>query len=64
MSKHEFLSMVVAGTAQIDVVDERGGRAVLCCGIGFAGEQRGDALAIEDAEFDSPGRHGFEASRI
>jgi hypothetical protein len=62
VSKHEFLSMVVARTAQIDVVDERGRRAVLCCGVGFAGEQRGDALAIEDAEFD-PRRVGWPRRR-
>src|SRR5271165_885369 len=60
-----FLSMVVAGTAQIGVVEERGWMAVLGgSGVTFAGEEGGDALAIEDAQFDGAGRHRFDADRI
>src|SRR5271166_5551677 len=57
--------MVVAGTAQIGVVEERGRTAVLGRrGVAFASEEGGDALAIEDAQFDSAGRHRFDADRI
>jgi len=57
--------MVVAGTAQIDVVEERGRTAVLGRRIVvFAGEKGGDALAIEDAQFDGAGRHRFDADRV
>ncbi len=49
----DLLSMVVAGTAQIGVVEERGGTAVVGRRVvGLTGEKGGDALAIEDAEFD------------
>src|SRR5271166_4009893 len=30
----------------------------------FAGEEGGDALATEDAQFDGAGRHRFDADRI
>ena len=30
----------------------------------LAGEEGGDALAIEDAQFDGAGRHRFDADRI
>jgi hypothetical protein len=48
MSEHEdFLSMVVAATAQIGVIEKRCRTVGLGRGVvGFAGEQRGDALAI------------------
>jgi hypothetical protein len=60
-----FLSMVVAGTAQIGVVEERGWTAVLGGGrVAFAGEEGGDPLAIEDAQSDGAGRHRFDADRI
>ena len=51
MSEHEdILSMVIAGAAQIGVVEQRGRAAVLGRGaVGLAGEERGDALAVEDA---------------
>ena len=54
MSEHEdFLSIVVAGTAQIGVIEQRGGRIVFGGRVvGLAGEQGGDALAVEDAQFD------------
>jgi hypothetical protein len=43
--------MVVAGTAHIGVVEERGGAAVLGGGmVRLAAEEGGDALAIEDAQ--------------
>ena len=45
--------MIVAGAAQIGVLEQRRGSAVLGRdAFGLAGEQRGDALAIEDAEFE------------
>src|SRR5271165_7412608 len=58
--------MVVTGTAQIGVVEERGGAVVLGGGsvVGFAGEKGGDALAIEDAQFDGAGRDRLEAGRV
>src|SRR5271166_6025960 len=57
--------MVVAGTAQIGVVEERGWTAVLGGGgVAFASEEGGDPLAIEDAQFDGAGRHRFDADRI
>ena len=62
MSEHEdFLSMVVAGTAQIGVIEQRGGTAFLGGGVvGLAGEKGGDALAIEDAQFEGAGGDRFE----
>jgi hypothetical protein len=66
MSKHEdFLLMVVAGAAQIGVVEERrlaavfGGRLVA-----LLGKEGGDALAIERAEFEGSGRDGLDVGRI
>ena len=57
--------MVVAGAAQIGVVEEGGGTAVLGgSGVAFAGEQGGDAFAGEDAQFDGAGRHCFDAGRL
>ena len=57
--------MVVAGTAQIGVVEEGGGTAVLGgSGVAFAGEEGGDALAREDAQFDGAGRHRLDAGRV
>jgi hypothetical protein len=55
MSEHEeFLSMIVAGTTQIGVIEQGGGRIVLGGRVvGLAGQQGGDALAIEDAQFDT-----------
>ena len=44
--------MVVAGTAQIRVVEEGGGAVLGGSWVAFAGEEEGDALAIEDAQFD------------
>ena len=60
-----FLSMVVAGAAQVGVLEQRGGR--LFPGGGFvdlAVEQRGDAFVIEDAEFERSGGDRFEPGRI
>ena len=63
--REDFLSMVIAGTAQIGVVEERRGTAVLGRRIVvLAGEKGGDAFAIEDAEFDGAGRHRFEAGQV
>ena len=57
--------MVVAGTAQIGVVEEGGRTAVLGGSrVVFAGEEGGDALAIEDAQFDGAGRDRLEAGGI
>ena len=56
--------MVVAGTAQIGVVEERGRTAVLGGGVVFAGEESDDALAIEHAQFEGAGRRRLEAGRI
>jgi hypothetical protein len=66
MSGHEdILSMVVARTAHIGVVEERGGAAVLGGGmVRLVGEEGGDALAIEDAQFDGAGRHSFDADGV
>jgi hypothetical protein len=57
--------MVIAAATQIGVVEQRGGAAVLGGGVlGLAGEKGGDALAIEDAQFDGAGRHRFDADRL
>ena len=42
----------------------RGGASLPTATLGVAGEQRGDALAVEDAQFDGAGRNGFEARDI
>ena len=54
--------MVVAGTAQIGVVEERGRTAGHR--VALTGEQGGDALASEDAELDGAGRHRFQVARV
>jgi hypothetical protein len=61
MSEHEgILSMIVAGAAQIGVIEQRGGRFVLGGRVvGLAREKRRDALAIEDAQFEGAGRDCF-----
>ena len=66
MSKHEeFLLMVVAGTTQIDVVEERRLAAVFRrCLVVLLGEEGDDALAIERAEFEGAGRDGLNMGRI
>jgi hypothetical protein len=66
MSEHEdFLSVVVAGAAQIRVLEQRGGRIVVGGRVvGFAGEEGGDALAVEDAQFDGAGRDGLDATGV
>jgi hypothetical protein len=47
------------------VVEERGGAAVLGGGmVRLAAEEGGDALAIEDAQFDGAGRHRFDADGV
>jgi hypothetical protein len=47
------------------VVEERGPPAVLGGGAHWlAGEERGDALAIEDAQFNGSGRDRLEADRV
>src|SRR6202167_6840785 len=57
--------MVVAGTTQIGVIEKRGGTAFPGRGVvRLAGEKGGDALAVEDAQFESAGGDRFEASRI
>src|SRR3984957_2235313 len=66
VSEHEdFLSMVEAGTTQIGVIEKRGGTAFLGCGVvRLAGEKGGDALAVEDAQFERAGRDRFEPRRV
>ena len=66
MSEHEdILSMVIAAATQIGVVEQRGGAAVLGGGaLGLAGEERGDALEVEDAQFDGAGGDRFNAAGI
>ena len=49
---------------QIRVVEQRGGSAVLGGAVRLAGEEGSDALAIEDAQFDSAGRDRLEAGRV
>src|ERR1700722_16730218 len=57
--------MVVAGTTQIGVIEKRGGTAFPGRGVvRLAGEKGGDALAVEDAQFEGAGGDRFEASRI
>src|ERR1700761_5295778 len=65
VSEHEdFLSMVVAGTTQIGVIEKRGGTAFPGRGVvRLAGEKGGDALAVEDAQFEGVGGHRFEGRR-
>ena len=46
------------------MVDERDGAAVRARRIELAGEQRRDALAVEDAQFDGAGRDRLEAGRV
>ena len=57
MSKHEdFLSMVIAGTAHIGVVEQGGLAAVIGRRlVALLGEKGGDALAVERAEFEGAG---------
>jgi hypothetical protein len=57
MSEHEdFLSMVIAGTAHIGVVEQRRLAAVLGRRfVALPGKEGGDALAIERAEFEGAG---------
>ena len=66
MSEHEdILSMVIAAATQIGVVEQRGGTAVLGGGaVGLSGEERGDALAVEDAQFDGAGGDRLNAAHI
>src|SRR5271156_6930375 len=57
--------MVVAGTTQIGVIEKRGGMAFLGSGVvRLAGEKSGDALAVEDAQFERSGGDRFEAGGI
>ena len=57
--------MVVAGTAQIGVVKERRLAAVFRRRlVALLGQERGDALAIERAEFEGSGRDRLDVSRI
>ena len=57
--------MVVAGTTQICVVEQRGGRIVLGGRVvRLAGEQGGDALAVEDAQFERSRRDRFNAAGV
>ena len=57
--------MVVAGTTQIGVIEKRGGTAFLGRGVvRLAGEKGGDALAVEDAQFEGAGRDRFDACRV
>jgi len=66
MSEHEdFLSMVIAGAAQIGVVEKR--RLAAVPGSGFVallGEERGDAVTSERADFEGAGRNRFGVRRI
>ena len=57
--------MVIAGAAQIGVIEERGLTAAFRGGpVVLAGAERGDALAGERAEFNGAGRNRFGARRI
>ena len=57
--------MVVAGTTQIGVIEKRGGTAFLGRGVvRLAGEKGGDALAVEDAQFEGAGGDRFDACRV
>ena len=57
--------MVVAGTAQIGVVEERRLATVFGrCLVVLLGQEGGDALAIERAKFEGAGRHGLDVRRI
>src|ERR1700730_8886890 len=64
--EHEdFLSMVVAGTTQIGVIEKRGGTAFPGRGgVRRAGEKAAAALEVEDAQCEGAGGDRFEASRI
>src|SRR6202012_2204707 len=66
VSEHEdFLSMGVAGTTQIGVIEKRGGTAFLGRGgVRLADEKGGDAFSIEDAQFEGAGRDRFDACRV
>ena len=66
MSEHEdFLSMIIAGAAQIGVIEQRGLTAVIRCGfVVLVGEERNDALARERADLERAGGDGFGAGRI
>ena len=66
VGEHEdFLSMVVAGTAQIGVIEKRGGTAFPGHGVvRLAREKGGDALAVEESEFERAGGDRFKESRI
>ena len=66
MSEHEdILSMAVAGTTQIGVIEQRAGRFVVGGRVfGLTGEKGRHALAVEDAEFERARRDGFEASGV
>src|SRR5882757_4222672 len=57
--------MIVAGAAQIGVINQ-GGRETVLFGrvVRLAGEKCGYALAVENAQLDGSRRDGFEASRI
>src|SRR5208283_732762 len=60
-----FLSMVIAGAAQIGVIEQRGLTAVLRDGfVVLLCEERGDALAGETADLEGAGRHRFGSIRI
>src|ERR1700722_4311967 len=60
-----FPLMVVAGTAQIGVVKERRLAAVFRRRlVALLGQERGDALAIERAEFEGAGRDRLDMNRI
>jgi hypothetical protein len=64
MAKVCFLSVVVAGTTHVGVVEERDEAGVRARRVELAGEKGGDALAVKDAQFDGAGRDGFEAAGV
>src|ERR1700722_20868824 len=66
MSEHgDFLLVVVAGTAQIGVIEQGSGRIVFGGRVvRLAGEQGGDALAVEDAQFERSRRDGLNAAGV
>src|ERR1700739_2326401 len=66
MSEHEdFLSMVVAGTTQIGVIEKRGGTAFRGRGVVRLARQKGrHARAVEGAQCEGAGRNRFDACRV
>ena len=60
----EFLSVVVTTTAHVRVVEQRDGAGVRARRVELAGEERSDALAVEDAQFDGSGRDRLDVCGV